>query len=96
MGATDHPMIRHGRRAWLDFAERGMVTFLDLVARAGLSRVTHHGRSSKWSAIEAGLKCNCRANCPLTDQPLKSGEARVPEQARLCNALWCRRGGDRP
>ncbi len=65
-------------------AERAMVTFLDLVAsEPDISRVPIMVDSSKWSAIEAGLKC-IQGKPVVNSISLKSGEAEFLEQATLC------------
>ena len=65
-------------------AERAMVTFLDLVAsEPDISRVPIMVDSSKWSVIEAGLKC-IQGKPVVNSISLKSGEAEFIEQATLC------------
>jgi 5-methyltetrahydrofolate--homocysteine methyltransferase len=65
-------------------AERAMVTFLDLVAsEPDISRVPIMVDSSKWSVIEAGLKC-IQGKPVVNSISLKNGEEEFIEQARLC------------
>ncbi|TDG13767.1 methionine synthase [Seongchinamella unica] len=65
-------------------AENAMVTFLNLVAsEPDIARVPIMVDSSKWSAIEAGLKC-IPGKPVVNSISLKAGEAEFMEQARLC------------
>jgi 5-methyltetrahydrofolate--homocysteine methyltransferase len=65
-------------------AEQAMVTFLDLVAaEPDISRVPIMVDSSKWSVIEAGLKC-IQGKPVVNSISLKAGEAEFIEQATLC------------
>ncbi|MEP4147807.1 MAG: methionine synthase [Halioglobus sp.] len=65
-------------------AEKAMVTFLNLVAsEPDISRVPIMVDSSKWSAIEAGLKC-IPGKPVVNSISLKAGEEEFLEQARLC------------
>ena len=64
-------------------SERTMVTFLNLVAaEPEISRVPIMIDSSKWSVIEAGLKC-VQGKGVVNSISLKEGEAKFKEQARL-------------
>ncbi|KAA1193129.1 methionine synthase [Pseudohalioglobus sediminis] len=65
-------------------AEKAMVTFLNLVAsEPDISRVPIMVDSSKWSVIEAGLKC-IPGKPVVNSISLKAGEDEFLEQARLC------------
>ncbi|MBN7797697.1 methionine synthase [Parahaliea mediterranea] len=65
-------------------AEEAMVTFLNLVAsEPDISRVPIMVDSSKWSVIEAGLKC-IQGKPVVNSISLKAGEEEFLEQARLC------------
>jgi len=64
-------------------AERAMVTFLNLVAsEPDIARVPIMVDSSKWSVIEAGLKC-LQGKGVVNSISLKEGEAEFLRQARL-------------
>ena len=64
--------------------ETAMVTFLNLVAaEPDISRVPIMIDSSKWSVIEAGLRC-IQGKGIVNSISLKEGEAVFLEQARLC------------
>ncbi|MCE2901947.1 MAG: methionine synthase [Gemmatimonadaceae bacterium] len=64
-------------------AEQAMVTFLNLVAsEPDISRVPIMVDSSKWSVIEAGLKC-LQGKGIVNSISLKEGEAEFLRQARL-------------
>ena len=67
-------------------AEAAMVTFLKLIAaEPDIARVPVMIDSSKWSVIEAGLKCV--PGKPIVNSiSMKEGEAPFLEQARLCMA----------
>jgi 5-methyltetrahydrofolate--homocysteine methyltransferase len=66
--------------AMLD-AEASMVKFLNLVmAEPDISKVPIMIDSSKWSVIEAGLKC-VQGKCIVNSISLKEGEANFKEQA---------------
>jgi 5-methyltetrahydrofolate--homocysteine methyltransferase len=68
--------------AMLD-SEKAMATFLSLVAsEPDISRVPVMIDSSKWSVIEAGLKC-LQGKCVVNSISLKEGEAEFVRQARL-------------
>ncbi len=65
-------------------AEAAMVTFLNLLAaEPDISRVPIMVDSSKWTAIEAGLKC-IQGKAVVNSISLKAGEEEFLEQARLC------------
>src|SRR5207344_1461600 len=62
---------------------KAMTTFLSLVAsEPDISRVPVMIDSSKWSVIEAGLKC-MQGKCVVNSISLKEGEAEFVRQARL-------------
>ncbi len=64
-------------------AQHAMVTFLNLVAsEPDISRVPIMVDSSKWSVIEAGLKC-LQGKGVVNSISLKEGEAEFLRQARL-------------
>jgi 5-methyltetrahydrofolate--homocysteine methyltransferase len=67
-------------------AEHAMVTFLKLIsAEPDIARVPFMIDSSKWSVIEAGLKCV--SGKPIVNSiSMKEGEAQFLEQARKCMA----------
>ena len=68
--------------AMLD-SEKAMTTFLSLVAsEPDISRVPVMIDSSKWSVIEAGLKC-LQGKCVVNSISLKEGEAEFLRHARL-------------
>jgi 5-methyltetrahydrofolate--homocysteine methyltransferase len=68
--------------AMLD-SEKAMTTFLSLVAaEPDISRVPVMIDSSKWSVIEAGLKC-VQGKSVVNSISLKEGEAEFVRQARL-------------
>jgi 5-methyltetrahydrofolate--homocysteine methyltransferase len=63
-------------------SEQAMVTFLNLIAaEPDISRVPIMIDSSKWSVIEAGLKC-VQGKAVVNSISLKEGEAQFLEQAR--------------
>ena len=63
-------------------SERAMVTFLDLIAaEPDVARLPIMIDSSKWSVIEAGLKC-VQGKAIVNSISLKEGEAVFVEQAR--------------
>ncbi|MEE4278558.1 MAG: methionine synthase [Halieaceae bacterium] len=65
-------------------AEAAMVTFLQLVAaEPDICRVPIMVDSSKWSVIEAGLRC-IQGKAIVNSISLKAGEDEFLEQARLC------------
>ncbi|MEP6778607.1 MAG: homocysteine S-methyltransferase family protein, partial [Gemmatimonadaceae bacterium] len=67
-------------------AEKAMVTFLNLVAsEPDISRVPVMVDSSKWSVIEAGLKC-LQGKGIVNSISMKEGEAEFLRQARLVRA----------
>ena len=62
--------------------EQAMVTYLNLlVSEPDISRVPVMIDSSKWSVIEAGLKC-LQGKCIVNSISLKEGEAAFREQAQ--------------
>ena len=64
-------------------SEEAMVTFLNLIAaEPDISRVPIVIDSSKWTVIEAGLKC-VQGKCIVNSISLKEGEEQFIEQARL-------------
>ena len=64
-------------------SEKAMVEFLHLIgSEPDISRVPIMIDSSKWSVIEAGLKC-IQGKGVVNSISLKEGEARFVEQARL-------------
>jgi 5-methyltetrahydrofolate--homocysteine methyltransferase len=68
--------------AMLD-SERAMRTFLNLcAAEPGIGRVPFMLDSSKWTVIEAGLKC-VQGKCIVNSISMKEGEAEFLRQARL-------------
>jgi 5-methyltetrahydrofolate--homocysteine methyltransferase len=68
--------------AMLD-SQAAMTTFLNLVAsEPDISRVPVMIDSSKWSVIEAGLKC-LQGKCVVNSISLKEGEAEFLRQAKL-------------
>lgn len=65
-------------------SEEAMVTFLNLVAaEPDIARVPVMVDSSKWSVIEAGLKC-LQGKPIVNSISMKEGEAAFLEQAKLC------------
>mgnify|MGYP000194450781 CR=1 FL=1 len=65
-------------------AEAAMVRFLNLIAsEPDIARVPIMIDSSKWSVIEAGLKC-VQGKCIVNSISMKEGEAEFIERARLC------------
>ena len=65
-------------------SERAMVTFLNLVAaEPDVARLPVMIDSSKWSVIEAGLKC-VQGKAVVNSISLKEGEDQFIDQARLC------------
>jgi len=67
-------------------AEHAMTTFLKLIAaEPDIARVPFMIDSSKWSVIEAGLKCV--SGKPIVNSiSMKEGEAQFLDQARMCMA----------
>ena len=64
-------------------SEEAMVTFLNLIAaEPDIARVPVMVDSSKWSVIEAGLKC-VQGKAVVNSISLKEGEAAFIEQARI-------------
>jgi 5-methyltetrahydrofolate--homocysteine methyltransferase len=65
-------------------SEKAMVTFLNLIAsEPDVARLPIMIDSSKWSVIEAGLKC-VQGKAVVNSISLKEGEESFIEQARLC------------
>ena len=65
-------------------SEHAMVTFLNLIAaEPDVARLPIMIDSSKWSVIEAGLKC-VQGKSIVNSISLKEGEDAFVEQARLC------------
>ncbi len=65
-------------------SEKAMVTFLNLIAaEPDVARLPLMIDSSKWSVIEAGLKC-VQGKPVVNSISLKEGEEQFLEQARLC------------
>ena len=65
-------------------SEKAMVTFLNLIAsEPDVSRLPIMIDSSKWSVIEAGLKC-VQGKAVVNSISLKEGEESFIEQAELC------------
>jgi 5-methyltetrahydrofolate--homocysteine methyltransferase len=65
-------------------SEKAMVTFLNLIAaEPDVARLPIMIDSSKWSVIEAGLKC-VQGKAVVNSISLKEGEDVFVEQARLC------------
>ncbi len=64
-------------------SEKAMTTFLNLVAsEPDIARVPVMIDSSKWSVIEAGLKC-CQGKGVVNSISLKEGEEKFKRQAKL-------------
>ena len=67
-------------------SERAMVTFLNMIAaEPDVSRLPIMIDSSKWSIIEAGLRC-VQGKAVVNSISLKEGEAAFIEQAKLVRA----------
>ena len=65
-------------------SEQAMVTFLNLIAaEPDIARVPVMIDSSKWTVIEAGLKC-VQGKAIVNSISMKAGEAEFREQARKC------------
>ena len=65
-------------------SEACMTKFVNLVAsEPAIARVPIMIDSSKWSVIEAGLKC-AQGKCIVNSISLKEGETKFLEQAKLC------------
>jgi len=65
-------------------SEKAMVTFLNLIAaEPDISRVPVMIDSSKWSVIEAGLKC-AQGKAVVNSISMKEGEEKFLEQATKC------------
>lgn len=66
--------------------EKAMTTFLNLLAsEPDISRIPVMIDSSKFSVIEAGLKC-LQGKCIVNSISLKEGEAKFIEQAIICQS----------
>ncbi len=66
--------------------EKAMTTFLNLLAsEPDISRIPVMIDSSKFSVIEAGLKC-LQGKCIVNSISLKEGEAKFIEQAVICQS----------
>ena len=75
-------------------SEKAMVTFLNLIAsEPDIARVPLMIDSSKWSVIEAGLKC-VQGKAIVNSISMKEGEAAFLEHAQEGAALRRGRGGD--
>ncbi|ACU58389.1 methionine synthase [Chitinophaga pinensis] len=67
--------------------EKAMTTFLNLLAaEPDISKIPVMIDSSKFSIIEAGLKC-LQGKCIVNSISLKEGEAKFIEQAKICKAF---------
>ncbi|PSL35681.1 methionine synthase [Chitinophaga ginsengisoli] len=67
--------------------EKAMTTFLNLLAaEPDISRIPVMIDSSKFSIIEAGLKC-LQGKCIVNSISLKEGEEKFIEQAQICKAF---------
>ncbi|UYQ92979.1 methionine synthase [Chitinophaga horti] len=67
--------------------EKAMTTFLNLLAaEPDISKIPIMIDSSKFSIIEAGLKC-VQGKCVVNSISLKEGEAKFIEQARICQSF---------
>ncbi len=67
--------------------EKAMTTFLNLLAaEPDISRIPIMIDSSKFSIIEAGLKC-IQGKCIVNSISLKEGEAKFIEQAYICKSF---------
>jgi 5-methyltetrahydrofolate--homocysteine methyltransferase len=65
-------------------SEACMTKFMNLIAaEPAIARVPIMVDSSKWSVIEAGLKC-AQGKCIVNSISLKEGEEKFLEQAKLC------------
>lgn len=65
--------------------EKAMVTFLNLLqSEPDIARIPIMIDSSKFSIIEAGLKC-VQGKCVVNSISLKEGEQKFREQATICN-----------
>jgi 5-methyltetrahydrofolate--homocysteine methyltransferase len=75
-------------------SQAAMAKFLSLIAgEPDIARVPVMIDSSKWSVIEAGLKC-VQGKPIVNSISLKEGEEAFLAQARKVHALRRRRGGD--
>src|SRR6516225_1751034 len=67
-------------------SEATMTRFLNLIgSEPDISRIPIMIDSSKWSVIEAGLKC-VQGKCVVNSISLKEGEAKFIEQAHICKS----------
>jgi len=67
--------------------EKAMTTFLNLLAsEPDISKIPVMIDSSKFSIIEAGLKC-LQGKCIVNSISLKEGEEKFIEQAKICKAF---------
>src|SRR6187431_2797210 len=65
-------------------SEKAMVTFLNLIAsEPDIARVPIMIDSSKWSVIEAGLKC-VQGKAIVNSISMKEGEEKFLHEAKLC------------
>ena len=77
--------------AMLD-SQKAMVTFLNLLAaEPDICKVPIMLDSSKWTVIEAGLKC-VQGKSIINSISMKEGEAEFIHHAKIGSPLWC--GGD--
>ena len=68
---------------------REMTNFLNLLmSEPDIARLPIMIDSSKWSVIEAGLKC-LQGRAIVNSISLKEGEDAFREQARKIKRLWC-------
>ena len=75
-------------------SEAAMTRFVNLIAgEPDIAKVPLMIDSSKWSVIEAGLKC-CQGKAIVNSISLKEGEAAVHRTRPRSAALRRRRGGD--
>ena len=75
-------------------SEAAMTRFVNLIAgEPDISKVPLMIDSSKWSVIQAGLKC-CQGKAIVNSISLKEGEEAFIDHAREVHALRRRRGGD--
>ena len=75
-------------------SEQAMTTFLNYIAtEPEIARVPVMVDSSKWSVIEAGLKC-VQGKGVVNSISLKEGEADFLDKARLIQRVRRRRRGD--
>ena len=66
-----------------------MTTFLNLIAsEPDIAKLPIMIDSSKWTVIEAGLKC-VQGKGIVNSISLKEGEEEFIRQAKLVKTLWC-------